>query len=130
MDENKELDSFIRKSTRELGLEKPPINFTDSIISKIEAEQHKNTAYSYTPIFSTRQWVAITAVIMSVFALAIFGNLNHETTAIAQLVDKILVLPELPVFAFSSTFTYAFLGVGIFVWIQIFLLKQQFQKVA
>ena len=132
MEENKKLDDFIKKSIKEVGLEKPSVNFTDLVVSKIEAESAKPHVFQYQPIFSKSTWLIILAMVTAIFVYVIFGNPDLETTwfSISQLnkMTTFNVLGKIPSYDVSSTFVYGILIFTFFVMVQVLVIKQRFDK--
>ncbi len=132
MEENKELDNFIRKSIKEVGLEEPSVDFTDSVLSKIDVAKQKDSIQVTKPLFSKTTWFLTIAAVAALFGYVIFNSSNTESTwlAAAQL-NKLtsynlsLNIPEL---GFSTTFIYGSMTIALFVWIQVLLLKQRQNK--
>lgn len=131
MEENNELEDFIRKSIKEVGLEKPSVDFTDSVLSKIAANQ-KDSVLINKPLFSKTTWFIILAAIGFIFGYAILTNSNNESTWLAAVqLNKFTSFNlslNLPSLGYSRTFIYGSIAVALFVWIQVFLLKQRLNK--
>lgn len=132
MEENKELDHFIRKSIKEAGLEKPSVGFTGSILSKIAVVNQNESALVIKPLLSKTTWFLILAAITVIFGYVLLSNSTTESTWLAAAkLNKLasfnhsLNMPEL---SFSTTFIYGSISIALCVWIQIFLLKQRLDK--
>lgn len=132
MEENKKLDDFIKKSVQEVGLEKPSLDFTDLVLSKIEVESEKSPAFQYQPILSKSTWFIILAMVAAIFGYVIFGNPNLENTmfSFSQLnkMTAFNILGEIPSPEVSNTFIYSFLIFTIFVILQVFMIKQRLDR--
>ena len=132
MEENKELDDFISKSIKEVGLEKPSVSFTDLVLSKIENESKKSTVFEYQPILSKSTWGMILAVIAGLFAYVILANPDLENSWVSFLqlnrVATFNVMGKIPDLEVSSTFVYGILIFTFFVMIQVYIIKQRFDK--
>ena len=132
MEEDKELDNFIRKSIKDIGLEKPTEGFTDLILSKIRANTQVSATFVYKPLISKTVWFLILLLVITIFLSVIFGQFEQETTwlwltklndlASFNLFGKI---PNLPI---SNTFVYGIVAVAFFVCIQTLILKKQIDK--
>jgi len=132
MEKNKELDDFIRKSIKEVGLETPSIDFTDSILSKIAVANEKNSLLVTKPLLSKTTWFLILAAVAAIFGYVLLGNSTTESvwlTAIQlnRLTSFNLSL-NMPNLAPSATFIYGSIAIALFVWIQVFLLKQKLNR--
>ena len=132
MEENKDLDDFIRRSVNEVGSENPSLNFTNLVMSKIKADTKRSSVFIYKPLFSKTTWFAIIAMVMAIFGSVIFGQHEQETTwlSVIQLnkLTSFNLFGNMPNFPVSSTFVYGILAVTIFIWVQIFILKKHFYK--
>lgn len=130
--ENKELDAFISKIVKEVGVEKPAENFTLSILSKIELIAKKNSL-QYTPIISKSTWVGIAFLVITVFVYVILTKSAMETAGWLNILNlnklaafnASLKMPELFI---SNIYVYACIGLAFFVAIQVLLLKRHFEK--
>ena len=132
MEENKKLDDFIKKSVQEVGLEKPSLDFTDLVLSKIEVESEISPAFQYQPILSKSTWFIILAMVAAIFGYVIFGNPNLENTmfSFSQLnkMTAFNILGEIPSPEVSNTFIYSSLIFTIFVILQVFIIKQRLDR--
>ncbi len=46
-DKDKKLDTFVRKAIIEVGLDSPSVDFTQSVLSEIQADAQKSKAFVY-----------------------------------------------------------------------------------
>jgi len=133
MEENKKLEDFIKKSVKKVGLEKPSIDFTDSVLSKIAVANEKGSVLVTKPLFSQTTWFMILAVMALIFAYVLVGESTTESAWLATIkINKLAYfnLPlNMPKLTYSSTFVYGSTAIVLFVWIQVFLLKQRLNKV-
>lgn len=132
MEENKELDDFIRKSIKEVGLEEPSVDFTDLVLSKVELVNQKERVLITKPLLSKTTWFLILAAVVTIFGYVLLANSTVESTWLAVIqLNKLtsfnlsLNMPEL---SFPTTFIYGSIAIALFVWIQVFLLKQRLNK--
>lgn len=132
MEENKKLDDFIRKTIKEVGLEKPSLDFTDLVLSKIQAEEEKTAVFEFQPILSKKAWFIIICAVIALFAYLLLGDLEIEIPwfSISQLnrltaYNLSITVPDLPI---SSTFIYGFLIFTFFVVVHVFMLKQRVNR--
>lgn len=132
MEENKKLDDFIKKSIQEVGLEKPSLDFTDLVLSKIAAESEISPVFHYQPILSKSTWFIILGTVASIFGFVFFGNPDLENTMFSFLqLNKMTafnILGEIPSPEVSNTFIYSFLIFAIFVIVQVFMIKQRLDR--
>ncbi|MFK7813931.1 MAG: hypothetical protein AB8B59_15655 [Maribacter sp.] len=131
MEENKELDDFIRKSIAEVGLENPSIDFTNSVLSKIELENQNESVLVSKPLLSKATWFIILAALTVIFGYVLINSNTESTWLTAEQLNKFdtfnrsLNIPEL---SFSTTFIYGSISIALCVWIQIFFLKGRLDK--
>ncbi len=132
MEENKELDDFIRRSIKATGLENPSIDFTDSVLSKIKLANEQESVMVAKPLFSKTTWFLILAAVVAVFSYVFMAKSTAESTWLAAIeLNKLtsfnlsLYIPEL---YSSSAFVYGSIAITLFVWIQVFLLQQRLHK--
>ena len=131
-DKDKKLDAFIRKTIIEAGLENPSVDFTRSVLSKIQADAQKSTAFVYRPLISKSVWMMILTAIAGVFVYSIWENPSSETSWLAVLklnrFAEFNLLANSLNFYISNTVIYSFVGLAFFVWVQVFLLKSYMNK--
>ena len=132
MEENKELDDFIRKSIKEVGLEKPSADFTGSVLSKIAVANQKASVLVTKPLLSKTTWFLTLASVAAIFGYVLFGNSTTESTWLAAvLLNKLTSFNlslHMPQLSFSNTFIYGSIAIALCVWIQVFLIKNYFVK--
>lgn len=132
MEENKKLDDFIKASIKDIGLEKPSVDFTELVLSKIEADTQMNAVRVYKPLFSKMAWFVLVTVVASIFGYAIFSSPEVESSwfTLSQ-IDKLItsnLTAKISVLAVSNTYVYGFLMVTLFLCVHVILLKQRFDK--
>ncbi|TMM56006.1 hypothetical protein FEE95_15295 [Maribacter algarum] len=132
MEENKDLDDFIKKIVKEAGLEKPSVDFTNSVLSKIEVAQQKDNIFVAKPLFSKTTWLLTVIAVTALFGYVIFGSSNAESTWVAaaklnRLTSFNLSL-NIPELGYSTALIYGSITIAFFVWIQVLLLKQRQSK--
>ncbi len=131
-DKDENLDAFIRKTIIEAGLENPSVDFTRSVLSKIQADAQKSPAFVYRPLISKSVWLIILTAIAGVFVYSIWENPSSEINWLA--VSKLNRFAEFNLLAnslnfyISNTVIYSFVGLAFFVWVQVFLLKSYMNK--
>ncbi len=132
MEENSALDDFIRKTVEEVGLEKAPVDFTNSVMSKIKTEAERSSVFIHRPLISKFTWFVIISVVVAVFAYVIFGNQDTESTwfSILQLnrLAAFNQLGRIPSPVVSNTFVYGFLIFAFFAVVQVIMIKKRFNK--
>ncbi|MBT8182185.1 MAG: hypothetical protein KJO53_11415, partial [Eudoraea sp.] len=76
MEENrdKQLDDFVKKVVKSAGLESPSDDFTQSIMSKIAAQNEKSMVTRYKPLISKTSWLVLAGIAIFLSVYIIFGN--------------------------------------------------------
>jgi hypothetical protein len=130
MDEQKDLEKLIDKIFDADRLDAPSVNFTESILEKIEAE--KKSKVTYTPLLPKWVFVAV-GVLVSVFVAYVisitdaidapqvnyFESLNFSTTWLSENISQ---------FSFTNSFGYSILAAGLLVCLQAGLLNKVLNK--
>lgn len=130
-DKNREFDHLLKKAVKQIGLEQPPIRFTETLLAKIELATKQNPIV-YKPLISKKIWWLIAVVVITVFAYVILRNDTMESSWLFTL--EMNWLKELGHYnplsrvQFSDTFVYGIVGLTVFIYVQIFLLKGYMNK--
>jgi hypothetical protein len=125
--DEKKIEAFIDKLMADETLEQPSLDFTDKVMSKVEAISR---ATVYKPLIPQSIWFII---IGSFIALVGYIYFKEPLTSSGWLdrfnLSNISISPLQNVsFEFSKTLMYAMVFLAITVSIQIPLLKQYFNK--
>jgi len=128
MEDDKKIEAFIDKLMSHEVLEKPSVNFTDNVMSKVEAISN-STATVYKPLISKSVWAIILLGFVALVGYVIF----NEPSANSSWLDRIdLSGVSNPLehisFNFSKTLMYAMVFFALMFSIQIPLLKQYFNN--
>jgi len=131
-DKNLNFDEFIKKRVKSEGLETPSMNFTNTIISNIEAQSVLSKEIYGKPLIPKYLWYSGAVMLLLLFSYLIYGNIDVSLSWIPegklQQIGQLNLLDKLPNFNVSSIYVYAFVGLAFFVGIQIYLLKSHFDK--
>ncbi|MGB5434299.1 MAG: hypothetical protein WBM98_00300 [Maribacter sp.] len=131
-DDMNKFDGFIQERIKKEGLEQPSINFTNTVISKIEAEKQSNRIEVYKPLINRKVWLAIAGTVLAVFAFLFYGNsvitYNWWPERILLKWENMDMLDKMPEVSVSNIYVYACVGLAFFVGLQIVLLKNHFNK--
>jgi len=129
--ETKYLDNLSSKIIGKTTIESPSFNFTDSVMSKVNA-LHESKATVYKPLISKTSWVLIGFGILALVLYILFFGTKIETSNWIQSINFSMFsninMDLLPSLSISKTVTYAFLFFGLMICIQIPLLKNHFDK--
>ncbi len=127
--DEKRIEALIDKLMANETLEQPALDFTDNVMSKVEAIS-VSTATVYKPLIPKSVWLLIG---ISFVALVGYIYLKEPVTSSGWLnhfnLSNISINPlEKVSFNFSNTLMYAVVLLGIMVSIQVPLLKHYFNK--
>lgn len=129
--ETKYLEDLSRKVIEEAHVESPSFNFTDVVMSKVNALQ-ESCATVYKPLISKTGWIVISLGVLALVLYTLFFGTKTDTTNWVQAIDFSMFsninMDFLPSLSISKTFTYAVLFFGLMICIQIPLLKNHFDK--
>ena len=131
INKEKHIDQIIEKTMKASSLEKPSPNFTNSVISKIEALE--TSKLKHQPIISNRVWLAI-AIFSIVFLIGIVllnpqGQTSHLDSFghLFQYQIDWNFIPTLNL-EYSNIFIYAILIFGLMFAFQISLMKRFYNR--
>lgn len=127
----KHINQIVGNTMTASSLEKPSPNFTNSVLSKIEALE--TSKFKYEPVISQRIWLAIAA--FSIVGLALIVVVNPQSQSsylgsfnnIFQYQMDWSFMPSLSL-EYSKIFFYAILIFGLMFAIQISYLKYYFRR--
>lgn len=131
MKENTEqhLDKLTRKMMGSLPLESPDPDFTSKLMDRIDGlDSH---ALVHQPLISKRAWGIVILIISSFIGFIIFGNVGSlgwlDSLDYSLLQDN-KISESLSGIASSKTLMYAIIMFGLFLLVQITVLKNYFDK--
>lgn len=131
-DNKTKFDQLIQNRIKEEGLEKPSLNFTKSVISKIETQKEHSEVTDYKPLITKNVWYSGAAIVIGIFCYLIFGDIALEFNWLPELnmqqIAQLNLVERLPNLNISNIYVYAFIGLAFFVGVQVYLLKTHFDK--
>ena len=131
-DKKTKFDQFIQNRIKEEGLEKPSLNFTNSVISKIETLNELSEVTVYKPLIPKNIWFSGAAIVIVIFSYLVYGNIDMEFNWLPEMkmqqFGQLNLLDRLPSFNISNIYVYAFIGLAFFVGVQVYLLNNHFNK--
>ena len=131
-DKKTKFDQFIQDRIKEEGLEKPSLNFTNTVISKIETLKEHSEVTVYKPLIPKNIWYSGAAIVIMIFSYLLYGNIDMEFIWLPEMkmqqISQLNLAERLPNFNISSIYVYAFIGLAFFVGVQVYLLKNHFDK--
>ena len=126
---DEKLNSFVDQLMVNDSLEQSSKDFTDNLMSKIEAISKPMTIV-YKPLISKTGWIIIGVAICSLIGYVLF-NEPSSSSRLSEIVDlskiKMNPLSDLS-FNFSKTLMYASVLLALMIGVQIPLLKRHFNK--
>ena len=132
VDKNKELDDFIRKSVKEVGLERPSEAFTASLLDKIETAAQQHSVTTYKPLISKFGWVMLSIIVLGLSLFALNHKLDIQLAWLEKMnmgaIPKLQLADAIPNMDISNIFLYSLLIFAVFATIQIVFLKQRMDK--
>jgi hypothetical protein len=129
----KELNAFLEKTTKAMDLEQAPKGFLQSVMKQVELQKTSTQSIRYTPLVSNTSWIGIAFVVIALFGFLGFGK-NHVSADWLSVLrlniignsDFLDVLyMDFPV---PDSTMYAFVGLLVFMGVQVWYLKQFFAK--
>lgn len=134
MEENKnlqELDAFAKKYVKEIHIESPSIDFTASIMNKIIVAEKQKSLKTTESLISTKMWFFILTLVLAAIFIP-FKSSEKSFIQFPKLDFSFLNSIQIPTIfdanAISNTVLYAILCFGFMILIQVFYLKNYFNK--
>ncbi len=132
MNEDKELDLFIKKMVQEAGLESPSEHFTSGVLKKVQHMNLQSPATIYQPLISKKTWALLGLVLSGIILYVVVGNGKNDSSWLANVnfdfLSKYDAFTVLSNSFISEILDYSIVGLILFVYIQIFLLKRYMDK--
>ncbi|MTE27279.1 MULTISPECIES: hypothetical protein [Winogradskyella] len=129
IEDDKRIEDLVNKLMSADSLEQAPADFTDNVMSKIEAISESKTIV-YKPLIPKYVWWLIASGFVGLVGYALFSKSN-DTTSLSErynLPDVSFSLWENFSFDFSNALMHATVLLAIMVGVQIPLLKQYFNN--
>lgn len=134
MEENrdKQLDDFVKKVVKNAGLEAPSDDFTQSIMSKIAAQNEKSMVTRYKPLISKTSWLVLAGIAIFLSVYIIFGNSDLNISWIPSITElatnNIGIMNTLENLRLPNTLVYGLTGFTLFIYVQIAFLKKHLES--
>lgn len=126
--EHNELDNFVKKMVKEAGLEAPSEHFTEQLLHKIQQLGKQGAVTAYQPLISRTTWLLLGIGFIGLFVYFLFAGSDTGMTWLSDLSfdfpEKYNILDKISKINISKTISYSVIGISLFVYIQIFLLKR------
>ena len=121
----------LKKLIQEQGWHTPRAGFTDAVMGALNSEAAA-APVSYKPLISRTAWGFLALAIGSVCLFMLLGNWEQEAGFLsdrwAEKLTSLMMYGYLDEMTVSNSLVYAFLGLSVFVYIQIFLLKRKMDR--
>lgn len=127
---DKKLDEFTSKLLKNFSGETPSFDFTAQVMSRVEALSRTDIT-EYKPLISKKIWLILGVILAGVFSYLIFGDIQLENSwASSKVLDLIPKMNSitLPDYQISNVFLYSIAGLTFFICVQIFMLKNYFNR--
>ncbi len=125
-----ELEIFIKKTIKEVGVETPSPNFTDSVLANI-SRQVTAEKVPYAPIISKTKWFWTIILLVGAVVSVMFTETSLNLPWLASFEIPSLsngILNSISSLKISNTYLYGVVGVTFFVTVQVFVLKNYINK--
>ena len=132
MKENTEqhLDELTRKMMNSTELESPSSNFTENIMAHIETIEIAPTPSK--PLISKGVWIVIGIIVTALILFSFFGNVESmgwfDEIGYNNIFENNLLSEAFSGITISNTVLYSAVLFGVFILIQVSMLKNYFNK--
>ena len=126
------LDKLAKKVIKTLPLERPSLDFTATIMTKIEARQTSSIT-TYKPLISKKAWLIISMIVAGLLIYLFTLDSSEASSGLLDKVDLTMVTDNKLVdtisgLMMSKVLAYAVTLFGAAWLVQVSLLKYQFNK--
>ncbi|RKE98051.1 hypothetical protein [Ichthyenterobacterium magnum] len=129
--EDKNLDLFTKKIMKQASIESPSFDFTDVVMSQVNALK-ESKAIVYKPLISKTSWLFILIAVVTLTTYLVFGIESKTPEWLSTLDFSIIsnnkMVDAFSGLSFSNTLVYAVAFFGLMFFVQITFLKQNFDK--
>ena len=128
---DKHIEKLVDKTMKKASLESPSFDFTSTVMAQVNALE-QSTVTTYKPLISKPMWFVIFAVALAIVGYIILGTSANQSGWI-NFVD-LSVLTDNKIsniftgFKVSNLVTYAIVLFGIMLFIQVPILKRNFDS--
>ena len=129
--ENKKIEELVDKMMHSLSVESPSVDFTNSIMSQVEALESKKVT-TYKPLIPGYLWFIGGFLLVVITGYLFLSTSTEESTWLPALDFRKLtnntLAQSLAQFSLPKTVLYAILSLGLMICIQVPVLKHYFDK--
>lgn len=125
------IEEFTKYIMKEANVEEPSADFLNKVMNSVKLEHKVSLSNVYKPLISKSAWavIAIVLVSLSIFILTDTSQNSMKLPNINfALFDKIASINLFERIHFSDTFTFSFVLFSLLVILQLFLIKNYFNK--
>jgi hypothetical protein len=129
MMEDKDIEKFTKDIFIEIGLEKPSSSFVNNVMNRVEAPV-KSMNVIYKPLITKKMWGFIATCFFGIIVWMLVTTPN-ESSFLNKLNLNLITNIDFNFFkgvSFSSPIIYGLSVFGLLVLVQIYLLKNNFDK--
>ena len=128
---DKNIERLVDKIMNDASVETPSFNFTESVMSQVNALQNSDITV-YKPLISKTTWMFIVFGFLALIGYFIFGAETEGTSWFSAIDFSVLsnnrLLEAIPSFELPKTVLYAVVLFAFMLCIQIPVLKNHFDK--
>jgi len=131
MKEEKKIKDFTKYLMSKIEVDTPSEDFLANVMRSVEVESEIETVIAYKPLISKSVWGLMIVLFLALIVFIITGStVNHY---LIEAIDLKVIndISEIDLFKnihFSKTFTFSFILFSAFVVIQLFVIKNYFNK--
>ncbi len=131
MKTDKNIEEFAKKLIKDAQLESPSSNFVNKVMDAIELETKRVKIKGYKPLISKWGWLIILLVVSFLCYFMLTGT-PQSSTLLAKYSSKFIdIIKAINIFEgiqLSKMFTFSFVFFSALVVLQIFVIKNYFNK--
>lgn len=131
MKEDKKIENFTTYLMGEIDVDNPSEDFLANVMKSIELEVEVETVTTYKPLIPKSVWGLMIILFFALIVYVITGStVNHYLIEALDLkvINDIFEIDLFKNIHFSKIFTFSFILFSVFVTIQLFVIKNYFNK--
>tara|TARA_R110001583_G_scaffold4351_2_gene25208 strand:- start:45790 stop:46197 length:408 start_codon:yes stop_codon:yes gene_type:complete len=131
MKTGKNIEEFTKYIMKEVDVEKPSTDFLMNVMDAVKSESKASLSIVYKPLIPKSVWVLIVILFAALSVFVLTGStVNYYLLSQIDIpiVDKVLAFDLFKNIHFSKIFTLSFIVFFAFVIVQLFFIKNYFNK--
>ena len=131
MKKDKKIEKFTTFLMNEIDVNTPSDNFVIDVMKSVEVESEKSRLIVYKPLIPISVWILIFILFLAVSVYVFTGSTVNYYLISTLDINVLNELSEIDLFkhiSFSRTFTFSFILFSVLVLIQLFVIKNYFNK--